>query len=394
MQNNAALARLMLTLVLLQSTLCQPHNRNTSIVTTLPGLAVPAGDDGQCKDFDVDKLDGSDAKNYCTYQIAGGKTPKVGDICLAKPQDAHPTQYAFGAVDANCVRLGLEAYAEAKDGSLRKYLSEHPVPTIIGPNGVLYITDHHHLSRALLDAFLPYDIPMIHRLLFLCIQADFSNMGDAEFWKSMQEKNLVWLFDERGAPIEVSRIPDSVKYLRDDPYRTLALYARQAYGIVKCGGNKVDKKFPQCKGVEARPYIEFRWANLFRIQFRLMDIYVQSDQAQVANFKTVFPEAVLYFSVDPANKDMEGYNQLGMSSTDKTVSPDDHGCVKDTFLVTDDHEAVNRTVLRTEAGDFVLTREQEEFVTRRQANRMPRADEVALERVMRKHRLLQTSIVD
>ena len=42
---------------------------------------------------------GSDAKDYCTYQIASGTYPKVGTICLAKPQDAHPTQVHCACVN-------------------------------------------------------------------------------------------------------------------------------------------------------------------------------------------------------------------------------------------------------------------------------------------------------
>ena len=78
---------------------------------------------------------GTNAKHYCSYQIAQGNKPKVGDVCLAKPQDAHPTQAAYGEVDAACVQLGLEAYASSKDGTLRAYLQSKTVPTIIGPDG-------------------------------------------------------------------------------------------------------------------------------------------------------------------------------------------------------------------------------------------------------------------
>ena len=86
---------------------------------------------------------GTNAKHYCTYQIAQGNQPKIGDVCLAKPQDAHPTQAAYGEVDAGCFQLGLEAYASSKDGSLRAYLQSKTVPTIIGPDGK--IRSRHHI---------------------------------------------------------------------------------------------------------------------------------------------------------------------------------------------------------------------------------------------------------
>ena len=36
--------------------------------------------------------------------------------------------------------------------------------------------------------------------------------------------------------------------------------------------------------------------------------------------ETIFPGAALYFALDPSNKDLEGYNQLGMGSTEKVCS--------------------------------------------------------------------------
>ena len=127
--------------------------------------------------------------------------------------------------------------------------------------GVLYITDHHHLSIALLHAFLPYDVPMVHRLLFMCVNYDMSDQSQEAFWATLRAQNLVWLFDNRGNPIPEEEIPHSVKYLEDDPYRTLALWAREAKAIVKCGTKSANKNFPQCDDgkVVAKPVrIEMR----------------------------------------------------------------------------------------------------------------------------------------
>jgi hypothetical protein len=32
------------------------------------------------------------------------------------------------------------------------FMKAHPMPAVIGPQGKLYITDHHHLGRAALDS--------------------------------------------------------------------------------------------------------------------------------------------------------------------------------------------------------------------------------------------------
>ncbi|EKX40747.1 hypothetical protein GUITHDRAFT_164608 [Guillardia theta CCMP2712] len=265
-----------------------------------------------CDDFDVSQLDGSDPLDYCKAQFMMGHPPKIGTVCLARPQDAFPTQAAYGEVDAGCVQREIEALAGEKDGSLRTYLMSNTVPTVIGPSGKLYITDHHHLSRALLQSFLPYDKPYIHRLLYLCINEDLSKYDEQGFWDEMQSRQLVWLYDNEGNNITVHDLPQSVKYLKDDPYRTLAMYVRQSYGFIKCGSKSANSKFPQCEGgnVTAKPYIEFKWAKLYRAQFPLPDIYDQSDQAQVIQLQSVLGQAIT-ISLDPRNAGQEGFNRLG-----------------------------------------------------------------------------------
>ena len=142
-------------------------------IAALCALLVLALDDaagfGICEKFDTDALDGSNPKDYCKYQIDNGTPPKQGDVCLSHPEDVTPTQAAFGEVDAACAQRYLEDLAARKDGSLRDELSDKLAPGILGPGGKVYITDHHHLSTALLRAFLPYQIPMHHRTLFVCV---------------------------------------------------------------------------------------------------------------------------------------------------------------------------------------------------------------------------------
>ena len=38
---------------------------------------------------------------------------------------------------------------------------------------------------------------------------------------------------------------------------------------------------------------------------------------QVWNLETIFPDALVHFALDPSNKNMEGYNQLGIESIEK-----------------------------------------------------------------------------
>ncbi|KAJ1486575.1 ParB/Sulfiredoxin [Baffinella frigidus] len=153
---------------------------------------------GVCDKFDASVLEGSNPKDFCQHQIDSGTPPKQGDVCLSHPEDVFPTQAAFGQVDASCAQKDLEILAAKKDGSLRAELMSKLAPGILGPGGKMYITDHHHLSHAMLSAFLPYAKPMHHRTLYVCVTQIMSDMPEDKFWKNMEENELVWLHDERG----------------------------------------------------------------------------------------------------------------------------------------------------------------------------------------------------
>lgn len=297
-----------------------------AVAFSLCMMAGSALADETCTDFDVSGLDGSNEQDYCVYQIAHGKPPKVGSVCLAHPEDLLPTQYSFGEVDAFCEQLNLEKLAADKNGGLKAYLSGKFVPSIMGPGSSIYITDHHHLSVALLHSHLPYDSPSTHRALYICVGQDLSSSSSSSFWAQMKLQQTVWLKDNYGNTITVEELPSSVKYLRDDPYRTLAQWGRESFGFVKCGKSNANKRFPQCQGgnVTAKPFIEFNWANAYRQKFPLEKVYIQSDQAQVLALKSVLQDAIA-FSLDPSNKDLPGWNQLVPQYTDP-VKPDDLGC--------------------------------------------------------------------
>jgi len=95
---------------------------------------------------------------------------------------------------------------------LRKHGKEEPV--VIGPGGIFYITDHHHLARALYD---------MREATTYCIIVN--NLSDAElddFWKQMEDNNEVYLKDQNGNVLTPQDLPTSVKDLGDDPFRSLA----------------------------------------------------------------------------------------------------------------------------------------------------------------------------
>ena len=122
---------------------------------------------------------------------------------------------------------------------LLKHNKEEPI--IIGPGGIFYITDHHHLARAL------YDVGASNT--YCTIVENLSNANPDDFWKHLEDKNEVYLKDQNGNPITPHGLPTSVKDLSNNPFRSLAGAVREACGFEK--GDKISS---------GEDYLEFQWA--------------------------------------------------------------------------------------------------------------------------------------
>jgi len=127
----------------------------------------------------------------------------------------------------------------------RDYLNDHPMPAVVGPDGVLYITDHHHLARALCEE-------RIETGCFL-IEDRFTNLHPEAFWTEMRAWQWVHPIDAQGRRHDVDALPRHVEGLVDDPYRSLARYVRDAGGYTK-----TDTAFA-----------EFQWADFFRPRVKI-----------------------------------------------------------------------------------------------------------------------------
>jgi hypothetical protein len=132
-------------------------------------------------------------------------------------------------------------------------------PVVIGPTGVLYITDHHHLARAL------YEVG--EATTYCSVLNNLSNTNFDNFWKHLQDNNEVYLRD-RGGIITPSQLPTSVKDLRDDPFRSLAGAVREA-----CGFSKQQSPSPYSN------YLEFKWADYLRENWSKTNIPVDGINA-------------------------------------------------------------------------------------------------------------------
>ena len=165
-----------------------------------------------------------------------------------------PTQGAVGYLE---VGLKMQELRErsATPGSLERYLKFHPIPAVHGPDGRMYLTDHHHMGLALVNLAEEWDTdenPAAKNPFRACsfqIIKDLSareDMSMRQFFLRMEEHNRCHPYDGAGKRIE--KLPKYLSDLVDDPYRSLAGLARKAGAY-----DKVDV-----------PFTEFKWANYLR----------------------------------------------------------------------------------------------------------------------------------
>ncbi len=188
----------------------------------------------------------------------------VGDTCKMAINDLELTQFAVGM---RIVDRRYEKLLKMSHDELRDYLMDHPVPVVLAPDGRYYMTDRHHQTLAALRVG--------RENVFATLLRDFSKLPSmVAFWKRMEERKLVYLFDEHGkGPHEPANLPKHVRYLKDDPYRSLA-------DDVQAGGGYFKKHVP---------FQEFYWAQFFRLRVKIgsgEDGYWQSVKNAVRLAKT------------------------------------------------------------------------------------------------------------
>lgn len=156
-----------------------------------------------------------------------------------------PTQLTVGMIE---VREKARHLKELKPKDLQDFLGDHPMPVVTGPGDKRYITDHHHLARAALDAGISS--------VFFSLQADLSKCRTDEFWPEMDRNRWVHPLDANGVRHHYVLIPTDLNKLVDDVYRSLAAFVRNGGGYDKT----------------PLPYAEFVWADFFRRNVAIEDI--------------------------------------------------------------------------------------------------------------------------
>ncbi|HEY2149277.1 MAG TPA: ParB-like protein [Vicinamibacterales bacterium] len=148
-----------------------------------------------------------------------------------------PTQITVGLREVKEKRRSLRKRPTRKIG---RFLGDHMIPVILGPNHRHYIIDHHHLSLALLSEGIEQ--------VLVTVIADLSMLEPEQFWIVLDHHSWVHPYDAGGHRVSFAKIPKRVDQMKDDPFRSLAGELRRAGGFAK----------------DTTPFSEFLWADFLR----------------------------------------------------------------------------------------------------------------------------------
>ena len=187
---------------------------------------------------------------------------KTGDVCICSLSELHPTQASVGMTEVRIRSKKLKQEIERSSEDYLSYLRRRNriEPVVIGPSNVFYLTDGHHLARALYD--------LGQKMAYCKVLDNVSNLQPDAFWKYMKDNNEVYLKDHQGSVIGPSDLPISIGDLHDDPFRSLAGAVRES-----CGFRNDNKNGPDGN------YLEFKWADYLRAHWAQTSIEVSDIDA-------------------------------------------------------------------------------------------------------------------
>lgn len=162
------------------------------------------------------------------------REPRLHPVAI---QDLRPTQITVGLREVAEKRAEWRAHS---DGKKADFLGAHLIPVVLGPKSRHYLTDHHHLARALFEEGVAE--------VAVTIVADLSSLEPAAFWVYLDNRAWTHLYDEHGKRQSHKKLPKHVQDLIDDPFRSLAGALRRAGGYAK----------------DTTPFSEFLWADFLR----------------------------------------------------------------------------------------------------------------------------------
>lgn len=148
-----------------------------------------------------------------------------------------PTQLNLGFYEVGKKITGYDLLGPT---GLTKDLLTSIEPVVIGPGGVLYLTNGHHTFTSLTKSIYGSANPTV----YVNVIANYSNLTAEQFWAQMQASNFLLPLDngviKSVDPLTGTPIPSSFAGMTNDPYRGLE------YSILK---NKSSVLFPNASNI-------------------------------------------------------------------------------------------------------------------------------------------------
>jgi hypothetical protein len=176
------------------------------------------------------------------------REPRIHPVAI---EALRPTQITVGMREVEEKRARWRAVPEAEKPD---FLGSHFIPVVLGPEKQPYLTDHHHLARALYEEGV--------EKVAITVMADLSALKPAAFWFYLENRAWTYLYDAKGERHGPKRLPKHVKDLVDDPYRSLAGELRRAGGYAK----------------DTTPFSEFIWADFLRNRIKRSAVVADFDK--------------------------------------------------------------------------------------------------------------------
>jgi hypothetical protein len=195
--------------------------------------------------------------------------------CICDLRSLRPLQGAVGMGEV----LEKRAKIEKKPEKEKRRLAADPIKVVRGPDGGLFVTDHHHGALAWLMAGISDGV--------CSIEADTLSTEPGKFWAQLRERHKVRLADNNGATITPDFLPKTLMRLPDDPYRTLAWMVRKNGGFCR-------------QLMDHKEFAEFVWADWMRGRTELPPDQVRSSPANMLS-------AALKLAESPAAAGLQGY---------------------------------------------------------------------------------------
>jgi len=195
-----------------------------------------------------------------------------------KVLELKPMQIPAGMIEVQGKARDLR---DLKSKDAEDWLRKKSVPYVEDYKGRKRPVDHHHESRAAWEA--DYDEVFAHRYFDDEMHRLIKGLDRDRFYAVTRAMGLFYDRDQFGAgPHDPNHLPEDVRGLADDPYRSLAGEVRKRGGYDKT----------------ATPFAEFLWANFFRERLKTYPTKADFEKAVAEAMKLVR---------DPAAKSLPGY---------------------------------------------------------------------------------------